>query len=395
MKRWITIALLMLMCIFFSGVAHAATASNDVVKRAIELLTYFETRGDYGCAENDTNGHPSFGIIQWNGERAVYMVNRIIEKDRAGAQNILGSALFKKLDGVTKSPGVMTKDELSRVSKLLKTDAGIPVQDALAKSDVAMYVEQAMNLGITDKNALAYFGDMRHQVGSGAIKKYHVLAAEKAGGYEKVKLKHLYQAALNYATRTKARREKAYQMLIDNPVSGSTNPANPNAPVKPSAVSLGAKSQTLYLGHNLTLSPAFLPENAQAACQWQSSNKRIATVSGGIVTPKKTGKVTIRVKTENGKLATVRVTVKPVPVTSIALSGAAQMQVGAIQTLNVAILPADATKKKVQFKSSNPKIAKVSKTGKILAKKAGTVTIHAKAAGGKKVLAQFKIMVTK
>ena len=395
MKRLGRVISIILICLSVTGIAHAATAPADVVKRAIEILTYFETRGDYGCAENDTNGHPSMGIIQWNGEAATRLINKIIEKDRETALSLLGSTLFKKFDGVTKSPGVMTKDELSRVSKLLKADFAIPVQDALAKADVGKYVEQAMDLGITDKNALAYFGDMRHQVGSGAIKKYHVLAAEKAGGYSKIKLKHLYQAAMNYATRTKARREKAYQMLIDNPVSGTVDPADPNASTLPQSVSLGNKTQTLFLGHTLALTPEFLPDNAQAACIWQSSNKRIATVSGGIVTPKKAGKVTIRVKTENGKTANVAITVKPVPVTSLSLSGTAQMQVGQVQTLNVALLPSDATKKKVHFKSGNTKIAKVSKTGKVLAKKTGTVTIHAKAVGGKSVLAKFKIIVVK
>lgn len=117
--------------------------------------------------------------------------------------------------------GTLSASDKEWVSQLLSSPAGREVQDAQARSDVTGYIEKAMSLGIQDPNALCYYADIVHQVGTGAIKKYHVLAAEKAGGYENVTLEHLYQAALNYATYTKARRTKVYNLLKAGPISGS------------------------------------------------------------------------------------------------------------------------------------------------------------------------------
>ena len=58
---------------------------------------------------------------------------------------------------------------------------------------------------------------------------------------------------------------------------------------------------------DLTIKPA----NAQTKLTWSTSNKNVATVDGkGVVTGKKTGTATIKVKTDNGLVAECKVTVK-------------------------------------------------------------------------------------
>lgn len=65
------------------------------------------------------------------------------------------------------------------------------------------------------------------------------------------------------------------------------------------------------------------------------------------------------------------------------------------QTLKAAVFPADASNKKVTWKSSNKKIASVNAKGKVTAKKAGTVKITAAAKDGSGKKATVKIKIKK
>lgn len=91
------------------------------------------------------------------------------------------------------------------------------------------------------------------------------------------------------------------------------SPSNGNGNVKPTSISLSEKNLTLTIGQkkssklDLTIKPA----NAQTKLTWSTSNKNVATVDGkGVVTGKKTGTATIKVKTDNGLVAECKVTVK-------------------------------------------------------------------------------------
>lgn len=95
--------------------------------------------------------------------------------------------------------------------------------------------------------------------------------------------------------------------------STSTTPSPSNGNVKPTSISLSEKNLTLIIGQkkssklDLTIKPA----NAQTKLTWSTSNKNVATVDGkGVVTGKKTGTATIKVKTDNGLVAECKVTVK-------------------------------------------------------------------------------------
>lgn len=84
---------------------------------------------------------------------------------------------------------------------------------------------------------------------------------------------------------------------------------------------------------------------------------------------------------------------KKIPVTKIALNKSDTiMQVGEYIIVSAVVRPANATDKKVTWSTSNSKVATVSSSGKIVAKKAGTATITATTSNGKK--AEIKITVT-
>ena len=375
MKKTCLTALLLVCLLAQSALA---AVNERVLTRAVEIIGAQESNHNYGLVITDTNGKISAGFLQWNAGRAASLVKKAIE---ASGRDI-------------SFDGTLSAADKAWVSELLLSEAGKKVQDAQARSDVAGYIEKAMSLGIKDPNALCYYADIAHQVGSGAIGKYHKLAAEKAGGYEKVTLEHLYQAALTYATHTKARRTRVYKLLKADPIAGAGQ-AEAEKPQqdKATAVSISpAGARTLLVGETLSLKAVFAPQAASEAVKWSSSNKKVAVVADGLVTAVKPGKAYIRVKSVSGLTARVKLTVKAAKVEAIALSGEETMKRGEEQTLKVTFSPQGVTAR-LKWKSGNKKVARVDQQGQVTAVKAGKAVIYCREAGGK--TARFTLRVGK
>ncbi len=161
--------------------------------------------------------------------------------------------------------------------------------------------------------------------------------------------------------------------------------------VKPT-LKLNAKSITLQVKKSTTAVKASGMVKGDKVVSWTSSNKKVVTVTNkGKITAKKVGKATITVKTAKGATATLKVTVqkKAVKLKKISVNKKKiTLTKGKSTTLVVTKSPITA-QDKVTFKTSNKKVATVSKSGKITAKKAGKATITVKA--GKK---SVKVTVT-
>lgn len=159
---------------------------------------------------------------------------------------------------------------------------------------------------------------------------------------------------------------------------------------RPEALALNQKAADVCVKGTLTLKPSVSPSGALATCAYATSNAAVATVSGsGKITGKKAGTATITVTSWNGIVATCAVTVWPAP-TGVALSQkTATLGVGQTLALQSAVKPADANPK-VTWSTSNAKVASVA-DGVVTARKAGTATITAKTANGKK--AKCKVTV--
>ena len=82
-----------------------------------------------------------------------------------------------------------------------------------------------------------------------------------------------------------------------------------NKKVYTKKISLNKKKATLKAGKTLKLSVNRYPINGKEKIRWTTSNKKVATVYKGKVRAKKTGKVTIKARTSNGKVAKCRITV--------------------------------------------------------------------------------------
>lgn len=80
--------------------------------------------------------------------------------------------------------------------------------------------------------------------------------------------------------------------------------------ITPSKVTLPKKALSIQVKSSVTLKAAITPSYAgKKKLTWTSSNKKVATVSGGKITARKKGTTVITVKTVNGKKATCKVTV--------------------------------------------------------------------------------------
>lgn len=161
-------------------------------------------------------------------------------------------------------------------------------------------------------------------------------------------------------------------------------------PNKPTGVSLNVgKSITIGQGEKVTLKATVKPKKASQKVKWTSNKESAVTVKNGVITGKKPGKSTIIVKTSNNKTAKCTVTVKKKP-GSISLN-AKKKNLKRGKTLKIKVkFPKNTYSYKLSYSSNKPKIASVSKTGVITAKKKGTAVITVKTFNGKKA----KITIT-
>ena len=159
-------------------------------------------------------------------------------------------------------------------------------------------------------------------------------------------------------------------------------------------VTLNVSKVALQKGKSTTAIKATVMEGDKIK-NWKSSNKSVATVSSkGKITAKKVGTATITVTTKKGATAKVKITVqkKAVKCTKLKVDKKnITLKVKKTYQLKVTKTPVT-TLEKVTYKSSNKKVATVSKSGKITAKKAGKATITVKC--GKKTV-KVKVTVKK
>ncbi len=160
------------------------------------------------------------------------------------------------------------------------------------------------------------------------------------------------------------------------------------------SVTLSQPEAEMQVGETLPLKVQISPSNAtEQKVMWGSSKQSVATVSdAGLVTAVGAGEATITA-TVDGKSATCKITVvKPevpvVHVESVTLDKTdAQLEIGGTLTLTATVLPDDADDKSVEWKSSNPAIAEVDRSGKVTAVSSGAVTITVTTIDGNKMAA--------
>ena len=159
-------------------------------------------------------------------------------------------------------------------------------------------------------------------------------------------------------------------------------------------------------GTAIKVTPVSLKGYTQSAVSYETSNKSIAYADEkGNVTFLKTGKVKLTVTTVYKKTVSGRVTTKTTkitkmitvqqPVTAIQMNKTSvSLMLNKTYRLKATVSPSSAANRKVTWKSGNTKIATVSSSGLVRAKKKGTVTITCTAQDGSKVYTQCTVTVS-
>ena len=146
------------------------------------------------------------------------------------------------------------------------------------------------------------------------------------------------------------------------------------------SVVLNKNTATVIEGDTLVLTATVRPDNAEdKTVTWTSSDETLATVSDGQVITLAPGKVSITA-TAGGKSASCYITIEErfIPVSEVVLNPAeATIEVGEKIVLSATVLPENATKKTIVWKSSSSKIASV-RNGTVVGVAEGTATITAK-----------------
>ena len=160
-------------------------------------------------------------------------------------------------------------------------------------------------------------------------------------------------------------------------------------------VTLNATSMPLQVGKTTTALKVVTKYPTNDSVQsWSSSNKKVATVTNkGKIKGIKAGTAIITVTMKSGATASCKVTVQSKKVTTKSLKmeqSKLTVLKGSKTTLAVKRNPISATEK-ITWSSSNTKVVTVDKNGKITAKKAGTATITAKSANGKKATCKVTV----
>ncbi len=166
--------------------------------------------------------------------------------------------------------------------------------------------------------------------------------------------------------------------------------------VSVTGVTISGTETTVQVGKTISLTAAVAPAAAAQTVTWTSSDAKIATVTGGVVTGVATGKVTIKAaSTEDAtKFDEYEVTVTAVPVATITITPATKtLSVGEETELAVSVKPDNAGDKTVTWSSSDETVATVDATGTVTAVKAGSCTISATANDGSAVVGECAITV--
>ena len=152
----------------------------------------------------------------------------------------------------------------------------------------------------------------------------------------------------------------------------------------PSIVKLNAAKVTLGVGESFNFNASFGKNESCRTHKYSTNKPQILDYSkNGIFTAKKTGTATVTVTTYNGKKATCKVTVLPLPKSISSEKSSYTISIGKTKAAKI-IVPKGYSCKTYTYKSSAPAVVSVSKKGKFQGLKVGSAKITVKSKNGKR-----------
>ena len=144
-------------------------------------------------------------------------------------------------------------------------------------------------------------------------------------------------------------------------------------------INLNKSNITLTINNQEKITATLTPENAtNKIISYSSSNPTVASIdSSGTITAKSIGITYITVTSGDSKTTCIVTVVDKIALSSISTKQSVTIKEKESTNLTITYNPANATNKKVTWKSSNEKIATVDQNGKVSAISAGSATITA------------------
>ena len=202
------------------------TPSSETVSAVSTALISFITsmEGDYDSVNCDDNGALSIGIFQWHGANALTLMRLIVSADNATAYSKLGSSLYSEIisSSTSWSSRTLTSAEATKIANCISTSTGTSIQDKLAASYAASYINAGTTLGLRNASAIFIYADVYNQRGSSGAKTTAAAAADLAGSYSAVTGNEMLIASIACYSSSSSiyqsfvkRRLKAYQYTAD------------------------------------------------------------------------------------------------------------------------------------------------------------------------------------
>lgn len=161
--------------------------------------------------------------------------------------------------------------------------------------------------------------------------------------------------------------------------------------IKINEISLSEKKKILGVGEKFLLQVNVSPENFTENFVWSSSNKEVVTVSKrGKLTAVGEGKAYIKVKTASKRSAKCRVVVRKAP-DHITLNRT-KIQLYSNEVYQLKAKRSENSVGVISWKSSNPEVAMVDSNGRVIAYKAGTAQLIARAYNGVKAKCSLQVL---
>lgn len=164
-------------------------------------------------------------------------------------------------------------------------------------------------------------------------------------------------------------------------------------------ISLSEESLILNVRGNERLTAAVIPENASKKdVIWESTDSNVITVTpDGRISAVATGSAEIICTAADGSGAEARCKVTVIQMVNSlkidAVSGTITLNRGKTTSLNVSVMPEDATNKNLTWKSSDTSVATVDENGNVTAVNGGSAVITCTAADGSEKTAEIKVYV--
>lgn len=169
----------------------------------------------------------------------------------------------------------------------------------------------------------------------------------------------------------------------------------PYTDIFPSSVSVSVGKTVLGIGEKTDISGSVYPANScNTSITWDCDDTDVIRMRNGVIEAVGYGTAVITAESFNGRVGSVRITVKEITAEKVTINNAPSaddMFIGESFQLTSTITPSNVDNPTITWSSSNPEIATVDNQGNVNLISAGNVSVMATASNGVKGVCQIQV----